>query len=134
MRFDTKIAIAVRDGLASWQRLNVTAFLASGIAAGAPAVLGKPYQDQDGNQYLELFGQPAVIYQATGEALDAARRRALQREVAVAIYTMEMFGTGNDEDNRAVVLAAAELDLAGLAVYGPRGSVDKITKGLTLHP
>ncbi|WP_234341461.1 DUF2000 family protein [Streptomyces sp. NRRL S-1813] len=25
------------------------------------------------------------------------------------------------------------LDLVGLAVYGPRGIVDKITKGLKLH-
>ena len=28
MRFDTKIAIAVREDLATWQKLNVTAFLA----------------------------------------------------------------------------------------------------------
>src|SRR5215831_6725871 len=28
MRFDTKIAIAVREDLAVWQKLNVTAFLA----------------------------------------------------------------------------------------------------------
>jgi hypothetical protein len=34
MRFDTKIAIAVREDLATWQKLNVTAFLAS--AAGGP--------------------------------------------------------------------------------------------------
>ena len=33
MRFDTKIAIAVRGDLANWQQLNVTAFLASGVAA-----------------------------------------------------------------------------------------------------
>ncbi len=33
IRFDTKIAIAVRGDLEPWQKLNVTAFLASGIAA-----------------------------------------------------------------------------------------------------
>ncbi len=33
VRFDTKIAIAVRADLQQWQKLNVTAFLASGIAA-----------------------------------------------------------------------------------------------------
>lgn len=31
--FDTKIAVLLRDDLASWQRLNVTAFLVSGLAA-----------------------------------------------------------------------------------------------------
>ena len=55
---------------------------------------------------------------------------------AMAIYTMDMFTTGNDDDNRAVVRAvpAAELDFAGLAVHGPRNAVDKIFKGASLHP
>ena len=35
IRFDTKIAIAVRADLEPWQKLNVTAFLASGIAASS---------------------------------------------------------------------------------------------------
>jgi hypothetical protein len=58
MRFGTKIAIAVRADLEQWQMLNVTAFLASGIAAAAPDVMGKPYEDGSGNTYLELFRQP----------------------------------------------------------------------------
>ncbi len=33
--FDTKAAVVVRDDLATWQRLNVTAFLMSGITAAA---------------------------------------------------------------------------------------------------
>ena len=32
MEFDTKVAIIVLDDLAVWQKLNVTAFLATGIA------------------------------------------------------------------------------------------------------
>ena len=31
IRFDTKIAVLLRDDLEAWQRLNVTAFLVSGI-------------------------------------------------------------------------------------------------------
>ena len=50
MRFDTKIVIAVRSDLAVWQKLNVTAFLASGIAAGIDEVAGKPYEDGSGNR------------------------------------------------------------------------------------
>lgn len=134
MRFDTKIVIAVRDDLASWQRLNVTAFLASGIAAGASETIGKPYEDGDGNLYLGLFRQPVVIYAGSSGDLAVAHGRALRRDLGMAIYTMEMFGTGNDDDNRAVVRAAPRLDLAGLAVYGPRNAVDKVTKGLSLHP
>ena len=53
----------------------------------------------------------------------------------MAVYTMDMFATGNDDDNRAVVraVAAAELRFAGIALHGPRNAVDKAFKGVTLH-
>jgi len=63
VRFDTKIAIAVRADLAQWQQLNVTAF--RGPCSAVPA---------------------------------------------------------------------AELRFAGLALHGPRNAVDKVFKGVTLHP
>ena len=136
MRFDTKIAIAVRADLEQWQQLNVTAFLASGIAAAAPEVMGEPYEDGSGNAYLELFRQPVVVYAADGPALAAAHQRALARGMAMAIYTLDMFATGHDDDNRAVVraVAAADLEFAGVGVHGPRSAVDKVFKGATLHP
>jgi hypothetical protein len=135
-RFDTKIAIAVRADLQAWQKLNVTAFLASGIAASAPETMGKPYEDDSGNTYLELFRQPVVVYAADGPTLRAAHQRALTRGMPMAVYTMDMFATGHDDDNRAVVRAVAAdgLQFAGLALHGPRNAVDKVFKGANLHP
>jgi hypothetical protein len=135
-RFDTKIAIAVRTDLQAWQKLNVTAFLASGIVASAPETVGKPYEDDSGNAYLELFRQPVVVYAADGPMLKVAHQRALTRAMPMAIYTMDMFATGHDDDNRAVVRAvpADALQFAGLALHGPRNAVDKILKGANLHP
>ena len=51
----------------------------------------------------------------------------MRRGLPTAVYTAEMFGTGHDEANRAVVRAVpgAQLDLVGLAVHGPRNAVDK---------
>ena len=40
--FDTKIAIVLRNNLASWQKLNVTAFLVSGIVGQNPDMIGEP--------------------------------------------------------------------------------------------
>lgn len=136
MRFDTKIAIVVRDDLASWQQLNVTAFLASGIAAAFGDTIGKPYEDGSGNRYLELFRQPVLVYAGDTASLSTVRERAVSREMATAIYTEDMFSTGFDEANRAVVrdVPAADLRLAGIAVYGPRNAVDKVCRGLSLHP
>ncbi|HEU5111389.1 MAG TPA: DUF2000 domain-containing protein [Micromonosporaceae bacterium] len=135
MRFDTKIAVAVRGDLAGWQKLNVTAFLASAVA-GLEGVLGKPYEDGSGNTYLAMFREPVLVYVAGRDELARMRERALTRELPVAVYTEELFGTGNDDDNRAAVrdVPAGELNLAGLAVYGRRTAIDKVCKGLRLHP
>jgi hypothetical protein len=135
MRFETKIAIAVRGDLATWQQLNVTAFLASGVAAVHGDTIGKPYEDGSGHRYLEMFRQPVLVYEADAAGLGRVRERAVAREMPVAIYTDDMFATGHDEANRAVVRAVASRDLrlAGVAVYGPRNAVDKVCKGLALH-
>lgn len=134
--FATKVAVAVRDDLESWQRLNVTAFLASGIAAAHPELVGRPYADADGQAYLALLGVPILVFQADAHGLRSARERAVQRGVPVAVYTRDMFATGHDAANRAVVAAVSgpDLDLVGLAVHGPKNAVDKILKGLRLHP
>ncbi|WAE71538.1 DUF2000 family protein [Streptomonospora nanhaiensis] len=62
--------------------------------------------------------------------------RARSRGLAAALFTEDLFATGNDDDNRAAVLGAAaeDLALAGVAVHGPRGDVDKALKGLRPHP
>jgi hypothetical protein len=136
MRFDTKIAIAVQESLAAWQKLNVTAFLASAVAGGFPDVIGEQYEDGSGNAYLPMFRQPVLVYAADSSALARVRGQAVGRGLATAVYIEDMFKTGHDAANRAVVSAvdADDLPLVGLAVYGPRNSVDKVFKGLPLHP
>ncbi|KAB2379589.1 DUF2000 domain-containing protein [Actinomadura montaniterrae] len=136
MRFDTKIGIVVRDDLAAWQRLNVTAFLASAVAGGVPGVIGDPYEDASGNGYLAMFRQPVLVYEADAAGVKAAHARALARGMDIAVYIEDMFKTGHDEANRATVRAvtAEDMPLVGFAVHGPKNGVDKALKGLKLHP
>ena len=120
----------------TWQRLNVTAFVASGITAANPVLVGQPYQDADGDPYLHLLGMPVLIFEGALGDLTVARERAMRREIPAAIYTREMLRTGHDEAKRAVVASVRgpDLDLVGLAVHGPKNAVDKIMKGMHLHP
>ncbi|MFE5919827.1 DUF2000 family protein [Streptomyces sp. NPDC056468] len=136
IRFDTKIAVLLRADLETWQRLNVTAFLVSGLGTQLPEVVGEPYEDADGVPYLPMFRQPVLVFEATKESLTAAHTRALSRSLPRAVFTSDLFTTGNDRDNRAAVRAVptGELDLVGLAVYGPRNAVDKVIKGARMHP
>lgn len=134
-RPDTKIAIVVRDDLATWQKLNMTAFLASAVAHAVPAAVGERYRDADETGYLAMFGQPVMIFAADAAQLAACLDRALSRQIVPAIYTEELFATFNDADNRTAVAAVerAKLNLTGIAVHALRRDVDKITKGLHLH-
>jgi hypothetical protein len=136
VRFDTKIAIVVRDDLETWRKLNVTAFLAAAVAAGADGVIGEPYEDGSGRKYLAMFAQPVLVFRASAEQLAQAWRRAAARDVRLAIFTEDLFETDNDVDNRAAVAAvrSEDLRLVGLALHHDRRVVDKVLTGLRLHP
>lgn len=136
MRFDTKIAIVVRDDLATWQKLNVACFLSGGLVGSYPELPGARYVDASGRSYGPLIRQPVLIFAAGAEEMRRTMQRASERGLPLTIYTRELFATGNDEDNRAAVarVQTEALDLVGLAMHAERKAVDKVTKGLTLHP
>ncbi|MFI1536505.1 DUF2000 family protein [Streptomyces anandii] len=136
VRFDTKIAVLLREDLEPWQRLNVTAFLVSGLGTVLPEVIGESYEDADQVPYLPMFRQPVLVFEGTKETLTAAHARTLSRALPRAVFTSDLFTTGNDHDNRAAVrsVRTTELDLVGLAVHGPRNAVDKVLKGARMHP
>ena len=135
MRYETKIAVIVRDGLATWQKLNVASFLSGGLVGSQPELAGQPYTDASGRVYGPLVRQPILVFCASSEELTRSLRRAAERNVRTSIYTQELFATGNDDDNRAAVAAVSteQLDLVGIALHADRKDIDKITKGLSLH-
>jgi hypothetical protein len=136
VRFDTKLAIVVRNDLPTWQKLNVTAFLAGAVAAGSDEVIGEPYEDGSGPKYLAMFSQPVLVFVGSAGQLTTAYTRAVAHQVRLGIFTEELFGTDNDVDNRAAVAAVAadSLRLVGLALHDQRRVVDKVLRGLQLHP
>jgi hypothetical protein len=136
VRFDAKLAIVVRDDLPTWQKLNVTAFLAGAVAAGSDEVIGEPYEDASGRKYLAMFAQPVLVFVGSAEQLRTAYGRAVAHQVRLGIFTEELFATDNDADNRAAVAAVPTdaLRLVGLALHDQRRVVDKVLRGLRLHP
>ena len=134
--FDAKIAIVVRDDLLTWQKLNVTAFLTSGVLGADAELLGENYEDATGQLYRPLIIQPMIVLAADGEGLKKIHRRGIDRGASMAIYIEDMFSTGHDAANRAAVkqYATDELALVGLALRDDKKVVDKITKGAKMHP
>ncbi len=135
MDFDTKIVVIIREDLAVWQKLNVTAFTVSGLA-GSEKIVGENYVDASGNVYLAMSRQPILIFSATREQMREVYDRAKKREMKFTIYTEELFKTYNDVDNRAAVAAvkAEDLNLVGMAIRSTKRQIDTVVKGLKLHP
>jgi len=133
--FDSKIALVLRDDLAAWQALNVTAFLMSGLTAQAPELIGAPYRDRDGCLYNPLSRQPVVVLSAPAALMTTIRRRGLDRGVVMSAYIEEMFATGHDAANREVFAAfgADDAKTVGLGLHAGKKTVDKVTKGARLH-
>jgi len=134
--FDTKIVIIIRDDLATWQKLNVTAFLTSGIIAQSPAIIGEAYRDAADNVYNPMSIQPIVVLTADQDTLRTIHRRTLERNVTASAYIEEMFATGHDAANREVFarFTPDNAKLVGLALRSGKKIVDKICKGAKMHP
>jgi hypothetical protein len=131
-----KLAVVVRSDLETWQKLNVAAFLVSGFGTRRPDVIGEDYADASGRAYLPMFGHPVLVYAGDAAAVTRAFGRAQTRGLPTAVFTDDLFATGNDVDNRAAVakVATDDLSLAGFAVVGERRDVDKALDKLKLHP
>jgi hypothetical protein len=78
--FDTEAASLVLDDFPVWQKLNVTAFLATGVVAAAPEAMGAPYEDAAGRQFVSLLGQPMLVFAANPDDLRRAHRIAAEKD------------------------------------------------------
>ncbi|MBH68895.1 MAG: hypothetical protein CMM58_11125 [Rhodospirillaceae bacterium] len=136
MEFDTKIAVVVCDDLAVWQKLNVTAFLTSGIVGQDGSLIGQEYTDASDNRYAPMLVQPVIILTCDRSKLKTIYSRGMDRGVGFCLYIEDMFATGYDAANRETVRTwkPEELPIVGLALREHRKLVDKIVKGAKMHP
>lgn len=135
--YDHKIALVLCADLLDWQKLNVTAFLASAVAIQFPETHGQPFVSASGSRFLPFLKHPILVYRADDAAgVRKAFERGRERGVHVGIYPRALFATKNEEENLAEIArhADSELDLVGLVLYGPAKEVDKALKGLKFHP
>ena len=86
MRFDTKIAVVVREDLAVWQKLNVTAFLMSGITGQYPGILADSYFDAEGRRFNSLCKRPIICMVTDANTLRLIHLRAIERNIQTSAH------------------------------------------------
>lgn len=131
-----KIALVINHNLATWQKLNVTAFLASSVAISHPETHGGRLKTASGNNYLPFMKYPVLIYKSeTDAAIQRAFNRARDRELNIGIYTRELFDTKTEAENLTEIAGHSDdaLNLVGIVIYGDSKKVDKALDGLKFH-
>lgn len=134
--YDKKIAIVIKEDLLTWQKLNVVSFLASSIAIKFPETHGEDFITADDIKFLPFLKHPILVFKAeTQEKMLRAFIRSKDRELAIGIYTKELFNTRSGEENIEEISrhSSTNLDLVGMIIYGENKKVDKALDGLKLH-
>lgn len=121
----------------TWQKVNVTAFLASSVAIKFPETHGKAFVNASKSEYFPFIKHPILIYQADNSSeIKRALTRAKERQLQVGIYTEGLFATKNEEENHIEIGKYSDEDqvLVGIVIYGEIKKVSKAVDGLKFHP
>ena len=92
MVFDSKIALILRQDLTTWQKLNVTAFTISGIAASVDDVTGEPYGAAPATLACRCSASRSPTRRAVGGATEAHPRSSPARLGTLSLDNGEQFG------------------------------------------
>jgi hypothetical protein len=136
MEYENKIAIILKNDLANWQKLNVTAFLASSIAIQFPETHGISFVNASNSQFLPFIKQPILIYKADTDAeLRKVFNKAKEKSLHIGIYIEPLFSTKNAEENYIEISKYTDETqvLIGIIIYGETKKVYKALGGLKLH-
>jgi hypothetical protein len=131
---DARCVIVVDETLAPGLAANAAAVLALTLGAERPGLVGAELTDGDGYAHSGLIPMGLPVLRAPGGALASLRTRALDTDVGVIAFpTFGQQTTDYDEVRaRVAQTPTGELRYLGLALYGPRRAVAKLTGSLGL--
>jgi hypothetical protein len=128
-------AIVVDETLPSGLAANCASILALTLGTLVRGLIGPDFIDADGDVHPGLTNVGVPILGAPGETLVEVRRRA-RREFNIDVIDFPALGQkSNDyEEIRGWIrdIPTADLEYVGLALFGPRDDVRKLTGNLPL--
>jgi len=129
-----RCVIVVDAALPAGLAANAAAVLAVTLGAREPGVVGDDIVDGDDRIHAGLFRNGLPILKAARADLTELRERAA--DAGLGVVDLPAFGqqTNDYEEFRSAVArtAAADLEYLGLAVYGERRPVGRLTGNLSL--
>ncbi|UCM89461.1 DUF2000 domain-containing protein [Streptomyces marincola] len=131
-----KVAIVVDAALPAGLAANAASVLALSLGRQVESLIGPDLKDADGSAHVGITTVPLPILTADADTVKAIRNRAVREhdDVLTVDFTDCAQRTRTYEDYAGLLGAATDADLAylGVALYGPRKQVQKLTGSLPL--
>jgi hypothetical protein len=129
-----RCVIVVDQDLAPGLAANAAAVLALTLGVTVEGLVGPDLLDADGEVHPGLFATGLPVLGAARSALSPLRARAVQAGVGVIDIPALGQQTNDYDEVRAYVArtATADLEYLGLALYGSRRAVSRVTGTLRL--
>lgn len=138
MNLETEKCVLVVDGgLPLGLIANTAAILGITLGKEWPETVGAPVLDRSGSRHLGIIQIPVPILKGTPEGLRELREKLAQPEfqaVSAADFSdlAQSCRTYEEWTARAAATPEEELRYVGLALWGPKKKVDRLTGSLPL--
>jgi hypothetical protein len=130
-----KCVMVIAEGLPPGLAVNAAAVLAVTIGRSFPSVVGPDVVDGSGQKHAGLISITLPILKAQGDVIRQIRMRAGQINGLIIVDLTEPAQTARTYEDYLAQIAkipAEELEYRGIALYGSKGIVNKLTGNLPL--
>jgi lysyl-tRNA synthetase class 2 len=134
--FDHKIAIFIDSEIPGWQIMNTSGHIAAflGNKMTSDFDTGKNFLSKDGLSLPRNSQHPIVTLKAGKAELKYLLERVRNSGLLYIAYVPEMMETSDDKKLAHLLSQKtdAEMDYAGIGIFGPKEQVEELTKGFSL--
>ena len=131
----TKCVMVIDSGLPLGLRVNTAGLLGATLGRRLERIIGPDVVDASGESHVGILNVPLPILSADAETIKAIREKAMKAEDLLVVdftETAQREVRYEDYTGKLSVTSAGELKYLGMALYGPKKSVNKLVGNLPL--
>lgn len=131
----TKCVMVIDLGLSLGLRLNTAGLLGATLGRRLEKIIGPDVADASGESHVGILNVPLPILSADADTIKAIREKAMKVESLLVVdftETAQREVRYEDYTEKLSATSAGELKYLGVALYGPKKSVNKLVGNLPL--
>ena len=130
------MTIVLQEDLTSWQLTNTVGHIAAylGNKMSEPFDTGEYFVSKDGINFPRNSQFAVVALRATKDELRSLAGKLHSTKLSWIVYVQEMIDIINDEELAKTLseVSAAEMNILGIGIFGPKDELKELTGALRL--